>query len=49
MFSLGVQFGLGIATCLIIVEILQYIIQSIYSHYLAQKIKKLIKKKDGKN
>lgn len=44
MFSLGVQFGLGIATGLIVVEILQYIIQSIYSHYLAQRIKKLINK-----
>lgn len=49
MFSLGVQFGLGIAAALIVVEILQYIIQSIYSRYLAQRIKKLIKKKDGED
>lgn len=45
MFSLGVQFGLGLAVALSVVEALQYIIQSIYSHYLAPRIKKLIKKK----
>lgn len=45
MFSLGVQFGLGLAAALIVVGTLQYIIQSIHSHYLAPRIKKLIKKK----
>lgn len=49
MFRLGVQFGLGIVAALIVVEILQYIIQSIYSRYLAQRIKNLIKKKYGED
>lgn len=49
MFNLGFQFELGIAAVLIVVEILQYIILSVYSHYLAQRIKKLIKMKYGED
>lgn len=45
MFSLGVQFGFGIAVAVIAVEIAKYVSQAVYSRYLAHRIKALIKKK----
>lgn len=45
MFSLGFQFGFGIAVGFIAVEVAQYAAQVVYSRYLAHRIKALIKKK----
>lgn len=45
MFSLGMQFGFGVAVALIAVEAAQNVAQMVYSRYLCYKIKKLIKKK----
>lgn len=45
MFSLGIQFGFGIAVAVIAVEIAKYVSQAVYSRYLAHRIKALIKKK----
>lgn len=45
MFSLGVQFGFGIAVAVIAIEVAKYVAQAVYSRYLAHRIKALIKKK----
>lgn len=42
MFSLGMQFGFGIAVAFIAVEAVQYVAQMVYSRYRCHKIKKLI-------